>query len=175
MPNRAWEHFHESSNHDSWTALTSMPRLHYDTSTVWSIRCLMQATPVQGTYTSVLSHFREAHAVLVNRIATAALAVGKAMSAATDIDTLMLLCYQEDVALQYTVSNLSTLRLALASTSGLPLRICKAPMCSSTRDIFATITAWNEAYIMLVSCIDYALDMTCIQSVSQCFIVGGIL
>ena len=36
-------------------------------------------------------------------------------------------------------------------------------------------TAWNEAYIMLVSCIDYALDMTCIQSVSQCFIVGGIL
>ena len=38
-----------------------------------------------------------------------------------------------------------------------------------------TITAWNEAYIMLVSCIDYALDMTCIQSVSQCFIVGGIL
>ena len=21
MPNRAWEHFHESSNHDSWTAL----------------------------------------------------------------------------------------------------------------------------------------------------------
>ena len=38
-----------------------------------------------------------------------------------------------------------------------------------------TDTAWNEAYIMLVSCIDYALDMTCIQSVSQCFIVGGIL
>ena len=38
-----------------------------------------------------------------------------------------------------------------------------------------TLTAWNEAYIMLVSCIDYALDMTCIQSVSQCFIVGGIL
>ena len=37
------------------------------------------------------------------------------------------------------------------------------------------ITVWNEAYIMLVSCIDYALDMTCIQSVSQCFIVGGIL
>ena len=37
------------------------------------------------------------------------------------------------------------------------------------------VTAWNEAYIMLVSCIDYALDMTCIQSVSQCFIVGGIL
>ena len=36
-------------------------------------------------------------------------------------------------------------------------------------------TVWNEAYIMLVSCIDYALDMTCIQSVSQCFIVGGIL
>ena len=36
-------------------------------------------------------------------------------------------------------------------------------------------TAWNEAYIMLVSCIDYALDMTCIQSVSQCFIVCGIL
>ena len=36
-------------------------------------------------------------------------------------------------------------------------------------------TAWNEAYIMLVSCIDYALDITCIQSVSQCFIVGGIL
>ena len=36
-------------------------------------------------------------------------------------------------------------------------------------------TAWNEAYIMLVSCIDYALDMTCIWSVSQCFIVGGIL
>ena len=36
-------------------------------------------------------------------------------------------------------------------------------------------TAWNEAYIMLVSCIDYALDMTCIQSVSQRFIVGGIL
>ena len=23
-------------------------------------------------------------------------------------------------------------------------------------------TVWNEAYIMLVSCIDYALDMTCI-------------
>ena len=23
MPNRAWEHFHESSNHDSWTALCS--------------------------------------------------------------------------------------------------------------------------------------------------------
>ena len=39
----------------------------------------------------------------------------------------------------------------------------------------ADTTAWNEAYIMLVSCIDYALDMTCIQSVSQCFIVGGIL
>ena len=39
----------------------------------------------------------------------------------------------------------------------------------------AALTAWNEAYIMLVSCIDYALDMTCIQSVSQCFIVGGIL
>ena len=38
-----------------------------------------------------------------------------------------------------------------------------------------TYTVWNEAYIMLVSCIDYALDMTCIQSVSQCFIVGGIL
>ena len=38
-----------------------------------------------------------------------------------------------------------------------------------------TATAWNEAYIMLVSCIDYALDMTCIQSVSQCFIVCGIL
>ena len=36
-------------------------------------------------------------------------------------------------------------------------------------------TAWKEAYIMLVSCIDYALDMTCIQSVSQCFIVCGIL
>ena len=36
-------------------------------------------------------------------------------------------------------------------------------------------TVWNEAYIMLVSCIDYALDMTCIQSVSQCFIVCGIL
>ena len=36
-------------------------------------------------------------------------------------------------------------------------------------------TAWNKAYIMLVSCIDYALDMTCIQSVSQCFIVFGIL
>ena len=27
---------------------------------------------------------------------------------------------------------------------------------------------------MLVSCIDYALDMTCIQSVSQCFIVCGV-
>ena len=40
---------------------------------------------------------------------------------------------------------------------------------------YVAITAWNEAYIMLVSCIDYALDMTCIQSVSQCFIVGGIL
>ena len=36
-------------------------------------------------------------------------------------------------------------------------------------------TVWNEAYIILVSCIDYALDMTCIQSVSQCFIVCGIL
>ena len=36
-------------------------------------------------------------------------------------------------------------------------------------------TVWNEAYIMLVSCIDYVLDMTCIQSVSQCFIVCGIL
>ena len=36
-------------------------------------------------------------------------------------------------------------------------------------------TVWNEAYIMLMSCIDYALDMTCIQSVSQRFIVGGIL
>ena len=41
--------------------------------------------------------------------------------------------------------------------------------------IWAGDTVWNEAYIMLVSCIDYALDMTCIQSVSQCFIVGGIL
>ena len=40
---------------------------------------------------------------------------------------------------------------------------------------WAPCTVWNEAYIMLVSCIDYALDMTCIQSVSQCFIVGGIL
>ena len=40
---------------------------------------------------------------------------------------------------------------------------------------FCDSTAWNEAYIMLVSCIDYALDMTCIQSVSQCFIVCGIL
>ena len=42
-------------------------------------------------------------------------------------------------------------------------------------DRVSSLTAWNEAYIMLVSCIDYALDMTCIQSVSQCFIVGGIL
>ena len=41
--------------------------------------------------------------------------------------------------------------------------------------ITVVFTVWNEAYIMLVSCIDYALDMTCIQSVSQCFIVCGIL
>ena len=45
----------------------------------------------------------------------------------------------------------------------------------ATRALLGLSTAWNEAYIMLVSCIDYALDMTCIQSVSQCFIVGGIL
>ena len=42
-------------------------------------------------------------------------------------------------------------------------------------NVSTSVTAWNEAYIMLVSCIDYALDMTCIQSVSQCFIVCGIL
>ena len=46
---------------------------------------------------------------------------------------------------------------------------------SSDGSFAGSHTAWNEAYIMLVSCIDYALDMTCIQSVSQCFIVGGIL
>ena len=45
----------------------------------------------------------------------------------------------------------------------------------STSALQVSLTAWNEAYIMLVSCIDYALDMTCIQSVSQCFIVCGIL
>ena len=49
------------------------------------------------------------------------------------------------------------------------------PMDRHPDSLMAYGTAWNEAYIMLVSCIDYALDMTCIQSVSQCFIVGGIL
>ena len=48
-------------------------------------------------------------------------------------------------------------------------------MSKKFTDTQRSYTAWNEAYIMLVSCIDYALDMTCIQSVSQCFIVCGIL
>ena len=48
-----------------------------------------------------------------------------------------------------------------------------APFGTSALQV--SLTVWNEAYIMLVSCIDYALDMTCIQSVSQCFIVAGIL
>ena len=50
------------------------------------------------------------------------------------------------------------------------MKLCFRPYAT-----LALHTVWNEAYIMLVSCIDYALDMTCIQSVSQCFIVGGIL
>ena len=53
--------------------------------------------------------------------------------------------------------------------------VSRVGMCVPPPQIKAPNTAWNEAYIMLVSCIDYALDMTCIQSVSQCFIVGGIL
>ena len=48
-------------------------------------------------------------------------------------------------------------------------------ICESEEGLNIADTVWNEAYIMLVSCIDYALDMTCIQSVSQCFIVCGIL
>ena len=53
--------------------------------------------------------------------------------------------------------------------------VCSMPCLTWPKPCKGTHTAWNEAYIMLVSCIDYALDMTCIQSVSQCFIVCGIL
>ena len=64
-----------------------------------------------------------------------------------------------------------TILLNLADTFVTPAAVTKAQHSFDK----VTYTAWNEAYIMLVSCIDYALDMTCIQSVSQCFIVGGIL
>ena len=70
----------------------------------------------------------------------------------------------------------SIMVLALCSCASTTVQsLNSAPALGIDRSGMAFLTVWNEAYIMLVSCIDYALDMTCIQSVSQCFIVCGIL
>ena len=63
---------------------------------------------MQGTYTLVLAHVQEALAVLVNRIATAASAVGEATSVAMGM-ALARLHYSEDLASQDMGGDLSKL------------------------------------------------------------------